>query len=84
MRVSDSDRLKLAAKASEVFKEEASILMAHLPLGGIENLATKQELELGFAQIRLEMAKGFQRQTTTLLTIMVAVNSVMFAGLKWG
>ncbi len=72
--------------------------MEHLPLGGIANLATKddllltkaelraefQELRADFEQLRADVAESMRRQTITLITVMTTINAVMFAGLKWG
>lgn len=45
MIITDGMRLKLAEKAREVFDEEGDLLMQHLPVGGANNLATKNDLE---------------------------------------
>ncbi|MFY8239269.1 MAG: hypothetical protein ACOVK5_08515 [Ilumatobacteraceae bacterium] len=65
--------------------------MEHLPLGGIANLATKDdlfltkaELRADFERLRADVAESMRRQTITLITVMTTINAVMFAGLKWG
>lgn len=99
MSVDELARLRLANKAVHLFgEEEAQTLMEHLPLGGITNLATKndllltkaelrgdfQELRADFERLRADVAESMRRQTITMITIMTTINAVMFAGLKWG
>ena len=99
MGVDELARLRLANKAVDLFGEkEAQTLMEHLPLGGIANLATKddlfltkaelraefQELRADFERLRADVAESMRRQTITLITVMTTINAVMFAGLKWG
>jgi hypothetical protein len=55
MGVDELARLRLANKAVNLFGEkEAQTLMEHLPLGGIANLATKDDLFLTKAELRAE------------------------------
>ncbi len=92
MGVDELARLRLANKAVNLFGEkEARTLMEHLPLGGIANLATKDdlfltkaELRADFERLRADVAESMRRQTITLITVMTTINAVMFAGLKWG
>jgi hypothetical protein len=92
MGVDELARLRLANKAVNLFGEkEAQTLMEHLPLGGIANLATKDdlfltkaELRADFERLRADVAESMRRQTITLITVMTTINAVMFAGLKWG
>ncbi|MEY3266174.1 MAG: hypothetical protein RJA15_620 [Actinomycetota bacterium] len=99
MGVDELARLRLANKAVNLFGEkEAQTLMEHLPLGGIANLATKDDLFLtkaelraefeqlraDFERLRADVAESMRRQTITLITVMTTINAVMFAGLKWG
>ena len=58
MSVDEISRIRLARRAVEVFGEaEAATLMEHLPLGGVSNLATKDDLKILGAELRLEMAE---------------------------
>ena len=65
--------------------------MEHLPYGGIAGLATKDDLVLfkaemhtDMAELRAEMYKALNSQTLKFITVMTALNGLMFAGLKWG
>ena len=102
MVVKESDRLKLAHRLQVLVGEEATILMEHLPYGGIAGIVSKDDLVLFKAEIRSEMAelrsdlrlemaelraeinKAFNSQTLKIITVMTALNGLMFAGLKWG
>jgi hypothetical protein len=58
MSVDEISRVRLARRAVEVFGEaEAATLMEHLPLGGVSNLATKDDLKILGAELRLEMSE---------------------------
>jgi predicted nuclease with TOPRIM domain len=58
MSVDEISRIRLARRAVEVFGEaEAATLMEHLPLGGVSSLATKDDLKILGAELRLEMAE---------------------------
>ena len=102
MVVNERDRLKLAHRLQVLIGEEATILMEHLPYGGIAGIVSKDDLVIFKAEIRSEMAelrsdlrlemaelraeisKAFNSQTLKIITVMTALNSLMFAGLKWG
>ena len=102
MVVKESDRLKLAHRLQGLMGEEATILMEHLPYGGIAGIVSKDDLVLFKVEIRSEMAelrsdlrlemaelraevyKALNSQTLKILTVMTALNGLMFAGLKWG
>ena len=102
MVVNERDRLKLAHRLQGLIGEEATILMEHLPYGGIAGIVSKDDLVLFKAEIhtdmaelrsdlRLEMAelraeiyKALNSQTLKIITVMTALNGLMFAGLKWG
>ncbi len=64
--------------------EEATILMEHLPYGGIAGIVSKDDLVLFKAEIRAEIYKALNSQTLKIITVMTALNGLMFAGLKWG
>ena len=135
MVVSERDRLKLAHRLQGLIGEEATILMEHLPYGGIAGIVSKDDLvifqvamhtdmaelrnelrsemaELGsdlrsemtelrnelrsemaelrsdlrleMAELRAEIYKALNSQTLKIITVMTALNGLMFAGLKWG
>jgi hypothetical protein len=82
--------------------EEATILMEHLPYGGIAGIVSKDDLvifqvamhtdmaelrtdlRLEMAELRAEVYKALNSQTLKIITVMTALNGLMFAGLKWG
>jgi hypothetical protein len=98
----ERDRLKLAHRLQDLIGEEATILMEHLPYGGIAGLVTKDDLVLfkaemhtdmaelrsdlrvEIAELRSELYKALNSQTLKFITVMTALNGLMFAGLKWG
>ena len=100
--VNERDRLKLAHRAQGLIGEEATILMEHLPYGGIAGIVSKDdlvlfkaemhtdmaelrsELRLEMAELRAEIYKALNSQTLKIITVMTALNGLMFAGLKWG
>ena len=122
--VKESDRLKLAHRLQGLIGEEATILMEHLPYGGIAGIVSKDDLvifqvamhtdmaelrsemhsdmaelrnelrsemaelrsdlRLEMAELRAEVYKALNSQTLKILTVMTALNGLMFAGLKWG
>ena len=102
MVVKESDRLKLAHRLQVLIGEEATILMEHLPYGGIAGIVSKDDLvlfkveirsemaelrsdlRLEMAELRAEISKAFNSQTLKIITVMTALNGLMFAGLKWG
>jgi len=109
MVVKESDRLKLAHRLQVLIGEEATILMEHLPYGGIAGIVSKDDLvlfkaemhtdmaelrtamaelrsdvRLEIAELRAEMYKALNSQTLKFITVMTALNGLMFAGLKWG
>ena len=133
--VKESDRLKLAHRLQGLIGEEATILMEHLPYGGIAGIVSKDDLvifqvamhtdmaelrtelrsdmvelrtelrsemaelrtelrsemaelrsdlRLEMAELRAEIYKALNSQTLKIITVMTALNGLMFAGLKWG
>ena len=111
--MSERDRLKLAHRLQGLIGEEATILMEHLPYGGIAGLVTqddlvlfkaemhtdmaelrtelrsemaelRSDLRLEMAELRAEIYKALNSQTLKIITVMTALNGLMFAGLKWG
>ena len=43
----------------------------------------RSDLRLEMAEIRAEIYKAFNSQTLKIITVMTALNGLMFAGLKW-
>jgi len=135
MVVNERDRLKLEHRLQGLIGEEATILMEHLPYGGIAGIVSKDdlvlfkaemhtdmaelrnelrsemtelrnelrsemaelgsdlrtemaelrsELRLEMAELRAEIYKALNSQTLKIITVMTALNGLMFAGLKWG
>ena len=113
MVVKESDRLKLAHRLQGLMGEEATILMEHLPYGGIAGIVSKDDLvlfkaemhtdmaelrtelrsemaelrsdlRLEMAELRTEIYKALNSQTLKIITVMTALNGLMFGGLKWG
>ena len=144
--MNERDRLKLAHRLQGLLGEEATILMEHLPYGGIAGIVSKDDLalfqvamhtdmaelrtevrsemaelrtelrsemaelrselrsemtelrtelrsemaelrsdlRLEMAELRAEVYKALNSQTLKILTVMTALNGLMFAGLKWG
>ena len=133
--VNERDRLKLAHRLQDLIGEEATILMEHLPYGGIAGIVSKDDLalfqvamhtdmaevrvdlrsemaelrtelrsemtelrtglrsemaelrsdlRLEMAELRAEIYKALNSQTLKIITVMTALNGLMFAGLKWG
>ena len=111
--VNERDRLRLAHRLQGLMGEEATILMEHLPYGGIAGLVTqddlvlfkaeihtdmaelrtelrsemaelRSDLRLEMAELRAEIYKALNSQTLKIITVMTALNGLMFAGLKWG
>ena len=144
--VKESDRLKLAHRLQVLIGEEATILMEHLPYGGIAGIVSKDDLvifqvamhtdmadlrtelrsemaelrtelrsemvelrtelrsemvelrtelrsemaelrsdlRLEMAELRADIYKALNSQTLKIITVMTALNGLMFAGLKWG
>ena len=113
MVVNERDRLKLAHRLQGLIGEEATILMEHLPYGGIAGIVSqddlvifqvamhtdmtelrtelrsemaelRSDLRLEMAELRAEIYKALNSQTLKIITVMTALNGLMFAGLKWG
>ena len=144
--MNERDRLKLAHRLQVLIGEEATILMEHLPYGGIAGIVSKDDLvifqvamhtdmadlrtelrsdmvelrtelrsemaelrtelrsemaelrtelrsemaelrsdlRLEMAELRAEIYKALNSQTLKIITVMTALNGLMFAGLKWG
>jgi hypothetical protein len=57
-----------------LFKAEMHTDMAEL----------RSDLRLEMAELRAEIYKALNSQTLKIITVMTALNGLMFAGLKWG
>jgi len=44
----------------------------------------RSDVRLEIAELRAEMYKALNSQTLKFITVMTALNGLMFAGLKWG
>ncbi|MSZ55643.1 MAG: hypothetical protein F2595_05155 [Actinobacteria bacterium] len=44
----------------------------------------RTEVKTDIAELRAELYKVLNAQTTKFITVMTAINALMFAGLKWG
>jgi hypothetical protein len=44
----------------------------------------RTDLRLEMAELRAEVYKALNSQTLKIITVMTALNGLMFAGLKWG
>lgn len=55
--VNERDRLKLAHRLQGLIGEEATILMEHLPYGGIAGIVSKDDLVLFKAEMHTDMAE---------------------------
>jgi hypothetical protein len=124
MVVNERDRLRLAHRLQGLIGEEATILMEHLPYGGIAGIVSqddlvifqvamhtdmtemrtelrsemaelrtelrsdmtelRSDLRLEMAELRAEVYKVLNSQTLKIITVITALNGLMFAGLKWG
>jgi hypothetical protein len=59
------------------------MLMEHFPLGGIVNLATKDDLKLLGAELRADIEERMNRQTITMIGTMTGIMGLMLAVMKW-
>ena len=44
----------------------------------------RKEVKTEIAELRAELYKALNAQTMKFITVMTAINALMFAGLKWG
>jgi hypothetical protein len=87
MAFDDRTRLQLHRRLEEVLgAEEAETLMEHLPPVGWRDVATKRdldslraELRVDLGELRIEMYKGFTRQTWLMVTLLTAQTTVLAA-----
>ena len=90
MDLYERSRHQLHQRLREVLgPDEAGTLMAHLPAGGVERLATKddiQRLELKMdilrQELRAEMHQMGRSLTLSFITVMAIMNGILFAALR--
>lgn len=94
MSVDERSRHQLYQRLQEVLgAEEAGTLMAHLPQGGVSQLATKddlrkvkEELELKMDAMKQELRAEVHQSTRTLMlsliTVMAIMNGILFTALR--
>lgn len=91
MDVYERSRQHLHQRLQEALGPEAAgTLMAHLPAGGIERLATKDDIqrleqksEADKQQLRAEMQQVGRSLTLSLITMMTIINGVVFTALTF-
>lgn len=84
MSVDERQRHQLYTRAVEVLgEEEAGILMAHLPTGGIGSVATKEDLALLEERLRAEIHRVARSQLLVFITVMTMLNGVLFAAFRF-
>ena len=80
MAVDDRTRLNLHRKLKTVLgPEEADTLMAHLPPTTWQDIATKDDLRVLGAEIRIDVTKAIDRQTRWMVTFICAWSTVVVA-----
>ena len=68
-----------------IFKAEMHTDMAELRNELRSEMAElRSDLRLEMAELRAEIYKALNSQTLKIITVMTALNGLMFAGLKWG
>ncbi|MYB29346.1 MAG: hypothetical protein F4X38_09430 [Acidimicrobiaceae bacterium] len=72
MAVTHAQRTSMYSTLAEVMgQDDAETLMEHLPPSGWDNVATKEDLRAGFAEVNAAMATGFAQATTERAEIKV-------------
>ncbi len=85
MAVDERSRPQLYRKLEQVLgAEEAGTLMAHLPPGGVTELATKRDLRELEHKLLAEIHRTARNLTLSLTTIMAVLNGIVFTALKLG
>ncbi len=92
MPVDDRTRLNLYRTLENTLGSEgADALMAHLPpvtwndvatKDDLDKLATRSEMQVGFAELRTEMAQGTNRQLKWLVTFAAAWSTLLLAAVQ--
>ena len=74
MALTHAQRTSMFNTLAEVMgQDDAETLMEHLPPSGWDNVATKEDLRAGFAEINAAMASGFAQAATERAEIKVQV-----------
>jgi hypothetical protein len=85
MSVDERSRHQLHRKLEQVLgSEEAGTLMAHLPPGGVSELATRQDLREVEHKLLAEIHRTARNLTLSLATIIGVLNGIVFTALKLG
>ncbi|MYA84585.1 MAG: hypothetical protein F4Y12_03260 [Acidimicrobiaceae bacterium] len=72
MALTHAQRTSIFNTLAEVMgQDDAEILMQHLPPSGWDNVATKEDLRAGFAEIHAAMSAGFAQAATERAEIKV-------------
>ena len=72
MALTHAQRTSMFNTLAEVMgQDDAEILMQHLPPSGWDNVATKEDLRAGFAEIHAAMSAGFAQAATERAEIRV-------------
>jgi hypothetical protein len=83
MSVDERSRHQLYRRLQEVLGDrEATTLMAHLPVGGASELATKADLLAMKNELLAEIHKAARNLTLSLTIIMAILNGIVFTALK--
>jgi len=81
--VTDVQRYKLVERARLVFKEEADILMAHLPVGGNNSVMKTDVFKVEMANLRTEIRDGFSKLFFSIAGLNIAIFGLLLASIKW-
>jgi hypothetical protein len=83
MSVDERSRHQLYERLREVLgPEEATTLMAHLPQGGSNRVATKDDLAALESRLLAEIHRSTRSLTLSLTTIVAVLNGIVFTALK--
>jgi hypothetical protein len=89
MAVDERSRHPLYRRLQEILgEEEATTLMAHLPSGGADRVATKDDLRLEIQalehRLTAEIHRTARNLTLSLTTIVAVLNGIIFTALRLG
>jgi hypothetical protein len=81
MAITEQGRHRMYERLEEVLgREEAAVLMEHLPPVGWADVATKRDLDHFADKLRAELYQAMNRQTITLFMGMITLAGVIIAG----
>jgi len=84
MDVYERSRHQLHERLREVLgPEEAGTLMAHLPAGGVDQVATKTDLQALKHELLAEIHRSIRNLTLTFVTIVAVLNGIVFTALSF-